>query len=135
MKRLIGALSAISLLLPFLALSQASPRFDVKLPPEKQITHVLSRLTFGARPADVAEVRRVGIERWIDLQLNPERIPESSILETRLEPLSSLNLQTWQLFEKYQQPQQVMVAPPRIAPASVLSPLQMSKLMNGGTVE
>jgi uncharacterized protein (DUF1800 family) len=121
--------------LPSLALSQASSRFDVKLSSEKQITHVLSRLTFGARPEDLAEVRKVGIERWIDLQLNPERIPESSLLESRLEPLTTLNMQTWQIFEKYQQPQQVMFAGPRVAPGSVLSPLQMSKLMNGGTVE
>ncbi|HET9219048.1 MAG TPA: DUF1800 domain-containing protein [Terriglobia bacterium] len=135
MKRLSGVLCAISLILPSLALSQASPRFDVKLPPEKQITHVLSRLTFGARPEDVSDARRVGIERWIDLQLNPERIPESAILESRLAPLTTLNMQTWQIFEKYQQPQQVMIASPRVAPASVLSPLQMSKLMNGGTVE
>ena len=135
MKRLICVLCVVALL-PALTLSQTSPRFDVKLAPEKQILHVLSRLTFGARPGDVAEVRRVGMERWIDLQLNPDRIPENTVLESRLEPLSSLKLQTWQIFEKYPNPQPlVMFRRPNVAPASVLSQLQISKLTNGGTVE
>ena len=37
---------------------------------------VLSRLTFGARPGDVAAVERMGIDRWIDRQLHPESIPD-----------------------------------------------------------
>src|SRR5688572_29489334 len=100
MKRLVGVVCAL-LLLPALTLSQASPRFDVKLTPERQILHVLSRLTFGARPGDAAEVRRIGLERWIDLQLNPERVPENPVLAVRLEPLSTLKLQTWEIVQKF----------------------------------
>jgi uncharacterized protein (DUF1800 family) len=44
--------------------------------PESAAAHVVSRLTFGARPGDVAAVERMGVERWIDLQLYPERIPD-----------------------------------------------------------
>jgi uncharacterized protein (DUF1800 family) len=33
--------------------------------------HVLNRLTFGARPADVAELDRLGIDRWVTQQLSP----------------------------------------------------------------
>jgi uncharacterized protein (DUF1800 family) len=136
MKRLLGVLCLVSLLVPALTQAQAQRRFDVKLTTDKQITHVLNRLTFGARPGDAAEVRRVGIERWIDLQLNPERIPESPLLESRVEPLVTLKLQTWEIFQKYQAPQAVSLRrPTRINPASVLSPLQVSKLMNGGTIE
>ena len=134
MKRLPRVLSVIVFVAPALILGQTSRRFDVKLTPDKQITHVLSRLTFGARPGDAAEVKRLGVERWIDLQLNPERIAENPTLEAKLEPLESLKLLTWQINEKYAPPQQVSMIR-RFEPASVLSPLQMSKLRDGGTVE
>src|SRR5688572_33283932 len=134
MKRLVGVVCAL-LLLHALTLSQASPRFDVKLTPEKQISHVLSRLTFGARPGDAAEVRKVGVERWIDLQLNPERISESPALQAKVEPLTTLKLQTWEIFEKYSPQRNVVQARPRLVRASVLSSLLSSELMNGGSVD
>ena len=36
----------------------------------------LNRLTFGARPGDADRVRAMGVEKWIDLQLHPERISD-----------------------------------------------------------
>ena len=33
---------------------------------DQQTWHVLSRLTFGARPGDVERVRAIGPDRWID---------------------------------------------------------------------
>ena len=44
----------------------------------QQIAHVLGRLTFGARPGDATRVRAMGIDKWIDLQLHPERIPDAA---------------------------------------------------------
>jgi uncharacterized protein (DUF1800 family) len=44
---------------------------------DQQVTHALSRLTFGARPGDAQRVRQMGVDRWIDEQLNPERIDDS----------------------------------------------------------
>src|SRR5215471_2483244 len=104
MKRLPRVLSVVVLLVPGLIWAQTSRPFDVKLKPDKQVTHVLSRLTFGARPGDAAEVQRLGVERWIDLQLHPERIPENPVLEARVEPLASLKLQTFEINEKYAPP-------------------------------
>src|SRR6476661_5994746 len=72
-----------------------------KLSNEQKILHVLDRLTFGARPGDFAEVRRLGIEKWIELQLHPERIPENSALEARLKPLDTLRMETAEIFTKY----------------------------------
>lgn len=110
-------------------------RFDVRLSPEKQIIHVLNRLTFGPRSGDVAEVRSMGVEKWIDLQLHPERIPEDPELTSRLQPLETLQLATWQIMEKYGQPP-MAVAPMRpVNIAAILNPLQLSKLMNGGSPE
>ena len=35
--------------------------------------HVLNRLAFGPRPGDVDRVLAVGVDRWIEQQLNPDR--------------------------------------------------------------
>jgi uncharacterized protein (DUF1800 family) len=43
---------------------------------EQQIDHALSRLTYGARPGDGQRVASVGLERWIAMQLAPERIDD-----------------------------------------------------------
>jgi hypothetical protein len=82
---------------------RAADRFDIILTVDRQIVHVLNRLTFGPRPGDAEEVRRLGVEQWIDLQLHPERIPENPVLENRLEPMQTLELATWQILEKYAQ--------------------------------
>ena len=84
MKRLLCALGAVALLIPALSSGQAARRFDLKLTPDKQILHVLNRLTFGPRPGDLAEVRKLGVDKWIDQQLHPERVPENPVLEARL---------------------------------------------------
>src|SRR5215216_4627136 len=38
--------------------------------------HVLNRLTWGARPQDVETIQQMGIEAYIDWQLNPETIDD-----------------------------------------------------------
>ncbi len=43
---------------------------------DQQVQQVLNRLAFGARPGDVAKVRALGVDRWIELQLTPDRIDD-----------------------------------------------------------
>ena len=40
------------------------------------ITHVVNRLTFGARDGDIERVQAVGLSAWLDQQLHPERIDD-----------------------------------------------------------
>jgi len=47
-----------------------------ELLPDEQIQQALNRLTFGARPGDAEKVRAMGVEKWIDAQLHPERIDD-----------------------------------------------------------
>jgi uncharacterized protein (DUF1800 family) len=47
-----------------------------ELLPDEQIQQVLNRMTFGPRPGDADRVRAMGIDKWIDLQLHPERIDD-----------------------------------------------------------
>ncbi|HEY1953211.1 MAG TPA: DUF1800 domain-containing protein [Gemmatimonadaceae bacterium] len=58
----------------------AIARSDVReLPADQQIIQALSRLTFGARPGDVAKVRAIGLDKWIDEQLHPEKINDDAM--------------------------------------------------------
>jgi len=72
----------------FLCLGARSP----KLSKDDQVIHALNRLTFGPRPGDVEAVRKMGVKKWIDLQLHPERIAENPELTQKLAPLESLRL-------------------------------------------
>jgi uncharacterized protein (DUF1800 family) len=59
--------------------SNATLQASNDLLPDERIQQVLNRLTFGARPGDAEKVRAIGVERWIDLQLHPERIDDPGI--------------------------------------------------------
>ncbi|MCC6316476.1 MAG: DUF1800 domain-containing protein [Gemmatimonadaceae bacterium] len=50
-----------------------------ELAPRDQALHVLNRLAFGPRPGDVDAVLRLGVDRWIEQQLAPERIRDRSV--------------------------------------------------------
>jgi len=47
--------------------------------PDEQIQQVLNRLTFGPRSDDAAKVRAMGVDKWIEAQLHPERIPDARV--------------------------------------------------------
>jgi uncharacterized protein (DUF1800 family) len=62
--------------------------------------HVLNRLTFGARPGDLQRVTQVGVEKWIDLQLHPEKIDDSA-LDARLTSFRTLRMSSRELAENF----------------------------------
>lgn len=53
------------------------------------VRHALSRLTFGPRPGDVDRVRRVGLETWIDQQLDPARQERARDARPQTSPATS----------------------------------------------
>jgi uncharacterized protein (DUF1800 family) len=113
----------------------AADRFDHKLSAERQVLHALNRLTFGPRPGDVERVRRLGVEKWIREQLQPQLIAENPVLDVRLRPLATLQMSTWQIFETYQQPILPVVSGtagiPRRPMALLVTPDQLAKLEKG----
>lgn len=44
---------------------------------DQQVHHALNRLAFGPRAGDVERVRSVGVDAWIEQQLNPDRIDDA----------------------------------------------------------
>ena len=69
------------------------------------IVHVLNRLTWGPRPGDVETVRAMGLERWLDRQLHPDRLDDSA-LEKRLHALETHGLSSGELLEGYELPRE-----------------------------
>ncbi len=74
---------------------------------EQRIVHVLNRLGFGARPGDVQRVKALGLENYINQQLNPEKIIDS-VAENKVKDLPVLNMKTAELYEKFPQPGQLL---------------------------
>ena len=60
--------------------------FAKPLAPSDTVLHALDRLSFGARQGDIDEVQHIGLEKWVALQLHPEKLPENPALEAKLEP-------------------------------------------------
>jgi uncharacterized protein (DUF1800 family) len=63
-----------------------SARPSTTLSNSEKVAHVLSRLTFGARPGDADRVAAIGVDQWIDQQLHPERI-DDNVLVVALAPI------------------------------------------------
>jgi uncharacterized protein (DUF1800 family) len=74
----------------------------------KRALHALNRLTFGPRPGDVQHLLAIGIEKWIDEQLHPEKIDDHA-LEARLAPFRTLRMDTREIVENFP-PQQLIKA-------------------------
>ena len=74
---------------------------------EQRIIHVLNRLGFGPRPGDIERVKAMGVEKYINQQLNPEKISDS-VAENKVHDLTVLNMTTAELYEKYPQPGQLL---------------------------
>jgi uncharacterized protein (DUF1800 family) len=102
----LGASSGLSISAGRTSTAQASP-FLTPISNDQKIFHALNRLTFGPRPGDFDEVRKLGIKKWIDLELHPDRVPENPALENKLAPLDTLRMTSAELARNYPTPQMI----------------------------
>ncbi len=78
MNHLISASILCGALATTAAAQKVAPRLDHReLAADQQVIQALNRLTFGPRPGDVQKVRSIGLDKWIDLQLHPEKIDDA----------------------------------------------------------
>ena len=70
---------------------------------DQKIIHVLNRLGFGARPGDVEKVRAMGIQKYIDQQLNASSI-DDSLAESKVKDIEVFKMTTAEVFAKYPNP-------------------------------
>ncbi|HYM23505.1 MAG TPA: DUF1800 domain-containing protein [Vicinamibacterales bacterium] len=91
-------------------------------PDDADVVHVLNRMTFGARAADVDRVRAMGIASYIDEQLHPERIPDAAVA-SRLAAAESATIPPRSFAVDYYKPmvaaRQEIAAQERAGPVSV----------------
>jgi len=84
-----------------IALGAAQPAPAETPASDQQIIHILNRLGFGPTADDIAHVRQVGIDRYIDEQLHPDAIPEPAALTEHLAGLDTLREGPSRLFIEY----------------------------------
>ena len=95
------------------------------MPDDQRIAHVLSRLTFGARPGDFERVKAMGIDVFITQQLDADSIDDTGAIAT-LKKLPTLGMATPVIIEQYTPPKPAVVPSPSPAKASdnVTAPAQ-----------
>src|SRR5215203_3778186 len=70
---------------------------------DQKILHVLNRLGFGSRPGDVERVKLMGLQKYIEQQLNPASINDT-VAESKVKNLEIFNMSTAEVFAKYPNP-------------------------------
>jgi len=73
---------------------------------DQRVAHVLSRLTFGARPGDFERVKSIGVDEFIRQQLDPDSLDDGALL-AKLEKLKTLGMATPLIIEQYTPPKPV----------------------------
>ena len=91
-----------------LALGKKKEKLAAQIDQRKPTVHALNRLTFGPRPGDVDHVMAIGLDKWIDQQLHPEKI-DDSMLEARLSPFRTLRMDTREIVDNFP-PEQMIKA-------------------------
>ncbi|MGH9865117.1 MAG: DUF1800 family protein, partial [Candidatus Acidiferrales bacterium] len=87
-----------------------SKSFKGKLPitqltEDEAILHALDRLAYGPRPGDVERIRQMGLEKWINQQLNYDSIDDSAA-DSKIREFKTLDMSSEQLLGKYPPPKQ-----------------------------
>jgi uncharacterized protein (DUF1800 family) len=80
-------------------------KFKGKLPitelsEDEAIMHAMNRLAYGPRPGDVEYIRKLGLEKWIDQQLQPSSIDDSA-LDARLQRYPTVAMSSKELLDKF----------------------------------
>ena len=82
--------------------SSAQPQMD----DSKRALHALNRLTFGPRPGDVERVAAIGVDKWIEQQLHPEKIDDNA-LQARLAGFRTLTMDARAMLQNFPPPQEI----------------------------
>jgi uncharacterized protein (DUF1800 family) len=113
------ALLAVSLFVqpPLMLVTEAQERAQragkksAAISDNQRIAHVLSRLTFGARPGDFERVKAMGVEAFINQQLDPDSLDVNGVI-ARLKKLPTLGMATPAIIEQYNPPKPAVIPSP-----------------------
>jgi uncharacterized protein (DUF1800 family) len=93
--------------LPGSGKADSKGQVSTKVSEQQRIWHVLNRLGFGARPGDVERVKAIGLDNYINQQLNPEKISDD-VANAKVRDLATLEMTTAELYEKFPRPGQLL---------------------------
>jgi len=96
-----------------------------QLTEDQRIAHVLARLSFGARPGDFERVKAMGVQAYIEQQLDPDSIDDSA-LSARLNKLPTLALAIPTLVEQYTPPKPTPSPSPSPSPTPTPKPAMLA---------
>jgi uncharacterized protein (DUF1800 family) len=68
---------------------------------QPEALHAVNRLSFGPTPGEVARVMQIGVDRYVDEQLNPERLQASPQLVRQLESMHTTHMSQDDLITQY----------------------------------
>jgi uncharacterized protein (DUF1800 family) len=108
--------------------AQRGAKKQKQMSESQRIAHVLSRLTFGARPGDFERVKAMGVDAFIAQQLDPDSFADPALL-AKLGKLPTLGLATPVIFEQYTPPK------PAVAPSPVKSADSLPALAQNGVAQ
>ena len=103
LKKIVAAVSLFGLVSPIFGFGGDTGSAKKTLTEDQKIIHVLSRLGFGARPGDVDRVKQMGIDKYIEQQLNPSSINDSAA-EGKVKGFDVFGMSTAEVFAKYPNP-------------------------------
>ena len=83
--------------------AQRSTKKQFAMTADQRIAHVLSRLTYGARPGDFEKVKAMGVAAFINQQLDPDSIDNATVI-AKLRRLPTLGMATPVIIEQYTPP-------------------------------
>ncbi len=91
------------LLVGALFCSFVGPLWASGLSTEQRQLHVLNRIAYGPSAVDIARINEVGVDRYIDEQLHPERIPLPQSLARQLDDLFAINKSTGDMIAEFRE--------------------------------
>ena len=99
---------------------------------EQKVIHFLNRTSFGPTRESVQNVNRLGLRAYLDEQLDPEKIPDSTV-EEKTAGLKTMRLNTGELFNLYPPPkvakERGAMAGEMQAPRFIIFELQQARLL------
>jgi len=68
---------------------------------DQKILHMLNRVTFGPRPGDVDDVKKMGVDKFLEQQLHPDTIPLPAALTASLSSNVAINTDPIELARRF----------------------------------
>ncbi len=94
----------VAVSIPFAIAGKDKRDSAARMDEQKRALHALNRVAFGPRPGDVQRVAAMGVDKWIDQQLHPDKIDDRA-LDAHLAPFRTLRMDTRELVENFPPPQ------------------------------